>query len=109
MYKSKFDDPSTHRAQPLGCASLFPGLRSEELAFRNGLEREEVEIGRIEINGVTPPLQFPTATGVDDSEEDNKSRNADTKVHGEREDIVVSHPPHEAESAEVELEDEADQ
>ena len=108
MYKSKCDDPSTHRVQPLGCASSFPRLRAEELAIRDGLQREVVEIGRVEVNGVTPPLQFPTATGVDDSEEDDKSRHGYTEVQGEREDVVVSHPPHEAESAEVVLEDEAD-
>lgn len=83
MYKSEFDSPSTHRAQPLGCANLLPCLWSEDLAFRDGLQRNEVVVGRVLIHGITPPLQLVTATRVDDGKEDDDSPHGETEVESE--------------------------
>jgi len=74
MYKSKFDSPSnTSCSALLGCADLLPRPWPEELAFRNSLQRGAFEVGRVEVNRVTPPVQLPTSTGIYDSEEDEKS------------------------------------
>jgi len=80
MYKSKFGGPSTHRVQPMGCVSLFPRRRSEKLALWDCLQRNEVEVGCVEVNGVAPPVQLLTATWVNDSEEDHKSSHGETEV-----------------------------
>jgi len=98
-----------HCAQPLGCGGLLPRPRSEELAVRDGLQGCVVEVCRVEVNVVTPPVQLLTAARVDNGEEDDNARNADTKVESERKDVVISHPPHEAVTTEVELEDESHQ
>ena len=98
-----------HHARPLGCGSLLPRLRPEGLAIRNRLQRDIVEVVRVFVNRVTPPIQLLTSTGIDDGEKDDKSSHGETEVESEREDVVVSHPPHEAVSAEVVLEDETDQ
>ena len=63
----------THRARPLGCASSLPRPRAKELTIRNGLQGDTFEVGRVEVNCVTPPVQLLTSTGVNDSEEDDES------------------------------------
>jgi hypothetical protein len=98
-----------HCAQPIGCGVLLPCLWPEELAVLDSLQRRVIEVCRIEVNGVTPPVQLLAATRVDNSEEDDDARNGDTEIESERKDVVVSHPPHEAVTTEVELEDESDQ
>lgn len=100
-------DPS--RARPLGCAGLLPRLRSKGLAVWKSLQRRVVEVSCVEVNSVTPPDQLLTAAREDNSEEDNNGGQGDTEVEGERENVVVSHPPHEAVTTEVELEDEANE
>jgi len=73
----------TQRAQPLGFASSLPRPRSKELAFRNGLQRSIIEVGRIEVNCVTPPVQRPTSTGIDNSEEDDESSHSEAEIKSE--------------------------
>ena len=90
------------------CAGSLPRPRSEELAVWNSLQGCVFKVSRFEVNGVTPPFQLVAATREDNSEEDDDGRQGDTEIKRERENVVVSHPPHEAVTAEVELEDEAD-
>jgi len=79
MYKSRFDSPSN----PLCSAGSLPRPRAEELAVRNGLQGDSFEVGRVEVNRVTPPVQWPTSSRENESEEDDESRNSDAEVESD--------------------------
>src|ERR1700753_1260223 len=99
MYKSSLIVRLTHRAQQRGCGCLLPCPRPEELAIWKCLQRRVVVVRRVEVNSVTPPVQLLAATRVDNSEEDEQCRHRQTEIESEREDVIVSHPPHKAEAA----------
>ena len=79
MYKSRFDSPSN----PSCSAGSSPRPRAEELAVRNGLQGDTFEVGRVEVNRITPPVQLPTSTGENESEEDEETRHSEAEVESD--------------------------